>query len=219
MKPLKIVWWLARPVVMPAYPLHLDALLAWAAVDEAIEAGQDNPLAAQEALPLASWTAQSGDWVWQASQLRFAGPQAAFMSQSQRRAEHYALAVNQDRGLFRTRRHPIRRARMGNGPYKAYVLWTPMGWCAQAVAYCTGEPRRIEELLARVRYLGKRRRERNGEVAGVGIYAASDPHAWRDRRLPIDPSVDREAYAYSLGPLRPPYWKRTRAVPGLDPVW
>jgi len=218
MEPLKIHWQFARPVVVPAHPIHLDALLAWAAVDEAVSQGQSDPLSAADSLPLACWTANSGAWVWQASQLRFRGRHGGFMTQSQRRAELYELAVNQARGVFRTRRHPIKRARPGAGPYKGYVLWTSMAWYMEATAYCTGESDRIQELLARVRFIGKRRRERNGEVAAMEISHSPDPDAWRDRRLPIDPSIDREGYAYSMGPLRPPYWRRCTAVPGLDPV-
>ena len=70
MKPLRIAWQLATPIIVPDAPIHLDSVLSWARVDEATQAGEADPLAFQHDLPLERLTTPSS-WCFKASWLTF----------------------------------------------------------------------------------------------------------------------------------------------------
>ena len=66
-----VSWRLSTPMAVPERPIHLDALLASAKVDEHLRRGEllQDTLAVQEELPLEKAVAPDGQWVWKASQL------------------------------------------------------------------------------------------------------------------------------------------------------
>ena len=72
--PLKVTFMLDTPMVPSAYPIHLDALVAYAltqtklaAMDETVQSNESIRQLAEE-LPFAKET-RDGEWVWQASAL------------------------------------------------------------------------------------------------------------------------------------------------------
>jgi CRISPR type IV-associated protein Csf3 len=93
MKPFRVTWRLSQPVCLSERPLHLDALLAWARVREAVDAGMTarQALSTQDDLPLER--AVKGDsQVWMASALIFKFRSAPFLVQMTRRTSPQELA-------------------------------------------------------------------------------------------------------------------------------
>lgn len=200
MTPLRITFTLDRPMRVPEYPIHLDALLAWAVVTEAGTMGHDNPLDAQEQLPLASEGAGEGA-VWCASQLIFRPESSADPLLLTKRFELEAIARKQGTLIA----GGPTKIPMGTGPYKAFVLNEPMAWVSCAVAYAVGEAERIGVLLKRITHVGKRRGIGMGRVSAIDIAAdARATHAWRCRIMP----TPMEGYEAIEATTRPPYWKR-----------
>lgn len=210
MKPLRITFTLNRPLRHPEYPIHLDALLAWAAVREAERAGSPDPLAAQEHLPLASHGA-GADAVWCASQLIFAPIEPPHTHLLVKRFELDALASGRGK-VFSSGRNVFTP---GSGPFKAFMVMHPMVWTRQVVAYAVGDPERIRELLAAVQSIGKLRRLKMGNIVSRDMVEDERAHAaWRYRVMP----APEPGYAALEANTRPPYWDRTARRVAYAPI-
>ena len=200
MTPLRISFTLDRPMRVPEFPIHLDALLAWSAVKEAEDMGHDTPFDAQEHLPLAR-EGQGDDAVWCASQLLYRPLSTP---------EHVTLVKRYELDAIARRQGSLiaggpNKIPMGTGPYKAFVLGEPVVWVAGVVAYALGEAERIGELLTRITHIGKRRGIGMGRVSATDIQAdARAEHAWRYRIMP----TPCEGYEPIEAAIRPPYWQR-----------
>lgn len=210
MEPLRIEWTLVRPLRVPEMPIHADALLAWAAVREAEEAGHPEPISAQEDLPLAHEAGEGGA-VWCASQLlwtNLAPPQQLLTTKrfeidelATRRGKVYAGGPN--------------AMTQGTGPYKSFVITTPVVWTSRVVAYVVGERARLTELLARITHLGKQRRIGLGRISTVSV--VDDPTAAERWRLRVMPRPE-PGYEPIMAVTRPPYWALERRQPAWAPL-
>jgi len=210
MKPLRVEFRLVRPMRYPESPIHLDALLAWCAVREAEDAGDPDPLAAQERLPLAEDDGEGGR-VWCASHLiwQATAPPRQMVITKRFEPEEYARR----RGNVFVGGPNIWT--QGSGPYKAFVIHHPVIVVDSVSAYCIGDPARIAELLARIQSIGKLRRIGQGMVSGLTVIpddrAAT---AWRVRVMPRPV----EGYAQSMATTRPPYWRREACQAAWVPI-
>lgn len=211
MDAFRITWTLAGAMRRPDHPILLDALLAWAVVDEAREQGHPDPVSEQENLPLARFETQDG-WCFKASSVAFrvlAGAYPMMMTRPTRVAE-YAEA--------RAKRHFIGgadRITLGTGRHKAYFFSQPMQQVDKAVAFGVGDVDRVRELLERIKSLGKLRRMNAGAIRGFDVEAGEAfSDRWRHRVLPSE----EPGYARIFSALRPPYWKRESGVEAYAPI-
>lgn len=208
--PLKITFRLDRPIRCPEYPIHLDALLAWAAVREAEEAGHPHPLEAQENLPLAFEEGEGGT-IWCASHLMWqplAPPEQVFLT---KRFELENLA----RRKGKVYEGGPNLMTQGTGPYKSFVLQVPTVWTTHVVAYALGDPDRITSLLSKVTHLGKMRRIGLGQIATRHVDLDSKAeHFWKLRIMPRA----MPGYEPIFAVTRPPYWGTERRQPAWVPM-
>lgn len=203
MSPLEIRFRLVTPMRAPEQPIHLDALLAWAAVDAA---GGD--LAAQDDLPL-ELHAADGRRVWKASRLVFQ-PLHRQMMPMTRTFDPWAWAM--DRGRVYT--GGGNRLDPGMGPYKAYQIYVPLVQVERVRAWCIGEAERIGELLARVTHLGKLARLDMGRVLSREILPCAEARErWKCRTMP----EPLPGYRPAVMTLMPPYWRREMRTVAWEP--
>lgn len=204
MQPLCIEWRFCSPLVLPSdHPVHLDALLAYACVARAERAGSEDPLSAQEDLPLA----QEGG-VWKASQLVFEPYTTPGLFNMVRRFDPDALAAAKG-VIFDTRKNKFES---GTGKFRAFAMRYPYQWMERAQAWCFGDPEKIEDLLGELTHIGKLARNGFGKVTKRTVSVVSEPQAelWRLRAIPCDRQMELSGASYAPRPyrLRPPYWMR-----------
>lgn len=206
MVPLRVAWTLRAPMIVPEYLIHLDALLAWAAVDEA------GMLEAQEQLPLGRV-----DGVWQASALRLIPLSEIRSVPMVRRYDEMAFldAIDQkvttcDAALLCS----------SSGRYRAYLMQGKSRWY-DIEAWCVGDKEGVARLLRRIGQIGKLRRNSHGKVHTFLV--EEDPRAlelWQWRVLPA--GFSRKISGVDYQPLRhavsPPYWNPLSRVDAVMPI-
>jgi CRISPR type IV-associated protein Csf3 len=212
MKPFRVTWRLSQPVCLSERPLHLDALLAWARVSEAVDAGmtERQALSTQDDLPLER--AVKGDsQVWMPSALIFKFRSAPFLVQMTRRTSPQELAFARGQ-IMTTRKNKITQ---GTGPFKDFDLRIGCQWVEKVEAYGVGDINAVSVLLALVSALGKVTRNGWGTISDVQIeHDDEGQDKWRHRTLPsvFEPT---EWHTPGIGSTRPPYWRRE----AWEPVW
>lgn len=246
MEPLRITIFLRTPVVEAEAARNLDSLLAWCMVEEARTKGPEPDYdAIHEALPLERAEGEGG-WVWKASQLIEGGryqTNARWLSRkfwSEGYAEMYEsgrMIVSGQKGLGvptdRLTAVPSDKPRR-DGKYmvqtgaKAGQIDTSRNHTKNAgffysvagmhrlTAFAVGDRERIEHLLnTYATHVGKRRRLGHGEVRHIQV--ERDPSGailWSQRVMPWK---IHETDIPCESPLRPPYWRRERAVAAWKP--
>jgi CRISPR type IV-associated protein Csf3 len=202
MKPLRIDFELETPIRAPAYPVHFDGVLAWAAVQDGLENGI--PMEeAQNALPLAQ-DGEGADAVWKASWIRFApGPRDSMVFTRPFRVQDVVL----DNGrAYHERRAEKWDAEISSSAFKAYLITVPLRYSKFASAWCVGDKDGIERLLKEhVTHLGKLSRLDLGRIRSFSVNDDQDASrlwAWRTMSRQMD------GYARAFETVRAPYWKR-----------
>lgn len=221
MDALKITFTFTGPVVVDSeYPIHLDALVAWCAVDEAESFGAANAWAAGDELGHIFGKAEGSDgqWVWQASRLHFTPASERFMMNMIRKCDPLLYMEGYDRGLIDGRKRGAINS--GSGQERAYQFLMPYQWFERAEAWCLGDREALEEALARLRAIGKLTRNGFGRIKDVQVEADdSAAERWKVRTLPVGfTGASGTVYAPSLQCLRAPYWKKTNRVLANEPV-
>lgn len=199
LQPLRITGRMSGLMIEPEHPIAFDGVLAWAAVESARLEGAQDPLEAQDRLPLER---DPDTGVWKASWVFRRYDSALQKRQQVKRLNPGDLLDGRNQGFWEGR---IDAISLGTGSYKGAVLERTYRQVGEVVAWCVGQRRRIEELLAMVEGLGALRRQGFGRVTGWTI--EPDPEAaqnWQRRALPHDPG----GYLCSTGTLAPPYWRR-----------
>lgn len=198
-------------MAVPERPIHLDALLASAKVDEHLRRGVplEDALAAQEELPLERAVAPDGEWIWKASQLLCRPASPPINVQMTRRVDADRLAADSGR-IFTSRRQAIR---IGTGPFRNYDMRLPVQWQESVKAYGVGNIIAIQALLQTITSLGRLRRNGWGKIASFAVtpLVGHSADQWKKRSLP--PSFFAEALSEhqpSYGTCRPPYWDRAK---------
>lgn len=200
--PLKVTFHLDGAGVLfdPAEPIHLDALLVFAAAAHHKGAGELSRDQRPDdiSIPLAKW--RVGDtWGWCASAL-FPDGQTAESLQFWRKK-------------FRQNRVELTNGspNLTNGTWREYNMPMPLVLCHTMVAWCVGDRRNVRhELVRHIRHLGKKAAMGKGVVNDVTV-----------ERVEEDWSLVRDGKAQRWLPLpdgvrlcraRPPYWNQVDRV-------
>jgi CRISPR type IV-associated protein Csf3 len=210
--PFSVTWHLCQPVCLSERPLHLDALLAWAKVKQALE--QQIPpqeaLQAQEDLPLEP-AEKEGQTIWKASALIFQYRSRPFLVPMTRKTSSDEIAFAR-KDLVKTTKNSITQ---GTGPYKDFDLRITCQWVEKVEAYGIGDADLVQTLLNRVLSLGRLTRNGWGTISSFQIAPCSEAQEkWRYRTLPAVFKPTKLHYA-GTGSIRPPYWERQQ----WQPVW
>jgi len=209
MEPFCVTWRLRDPVCLGDRLLHLDALLAWARVQEATRLGKtaEAALKAQEELPLER-VFKGDSQVWKASALLFKFRSPPFLVQMTRRTSAEELAFARGK-IMTTRRNMLTQ---GSGPFKDYDLRISCQWTEKVEAYGVGDISAVRLLLNQVSALGKLTRNGWGTISDMRIGFNNDAEEkWCYRTLPS--VFERTEWHYpAVGGVTPPYWKRERWV-------
>jgi CRISPR type IV-associated protein Csf3 len=207
MIPFRVTWQLSRPVCLGDRLLHLDALLAWARVREAIQSGATAPeaLEAQEDLPIEQ-AVKGESQVWKASALMFKFRSTPFLVQMTRRTNPEDLAFARGK-IMTTRRNMITQ---GSGPFKDFDLRFTCQWTDNVEAYGVGDIAAVGLLLEKISALGKLTRNGWGTISDLQIVQDNEARQkWCYRTLPLAFECTEWHYP-GTGAVRPPYWKRER---------
>lgn len=220
---LKVTFGLDTPMVPSAYPIHLDALVAYAATQSALAAGDATEQSANsirqlaDNLPFGKET-RHGEWVWQASALvpEVIGEQSVRMWTRKTNAYDYAARAASGALELGAR---TRNALDDGKPYAGTIDTTrgllknqfefyPVAEVFQLSAWCIGDVDQLEALLAPesgfVTHLGKRGRIGHGRIRSVTFSEAHDAiDRWKIRVLPWRES---DAYEPMVAAFQPPYW-------------
>lgn len=226
--PLKITFTFASPVVMDSeYPIHLDALLAYAMVESACENRVADAWLEGTNLPLER--AGEGDsWVFKASRLIFMPAAPREMLNMQRKSDPTIFYDEFDKGLWgfplskngapSTKTPPTINTK--SGQFRAYQFYVAVQWMEKAEAWCVGDRGAIEQLLGRLAYVGKMGRNGWGAISDIRVEV--DPEAnekWAIRVLPEDvPGTPGIEYTSVMSPPRAPYWNKCARIPMREPV-
>lgn len=212
MKGYRVDFTLSGVMVVPDNPIHFDALLAWASVEQGMQEGISME-EAHERLPLAR-EEQGGAWAWKASQLTIQARKNGFMTTS-RRMDPTEIVNALDEGRFvGLERSDSWAGKTGTGVYKSYLLKHPLQWAEQAQAWFVGDKDKVAALLADVTNLGKLARLGMGKITQITI--TEDDAAlerWQWRNLPWH----KDGFRKAMVCCRPPYWKRENAQVGWVP--
>lgn len=213
MQPLHIEWKLERPMVVPKFPVHLDALLARARVEEAFTAQEENPYLSQTYLPL-----ESAGQVWKASMLTFEYLSEPMMVQFIRKFDLEALSLGKDSEYFGSN---IGMFSSGTGKYKAFDLRMQVQWVNKAQAWCIGDRDRIIELLSTIPCISKKSCNSYGKVKSFTVTEAEEAiERWKYRVLPQGSGLElpEVQYATCFQTITAPYWDQSNRVVARTPV-
>lgn len=214
MLPLRVEWKLTGPWCPPAYPIHLDGLVAWAVVARKMGAniGDDADFdEMQSDLPFE----RDGE-VWKASIVR---PRRVLHAERRlmtcRTPELLLSDLSEQDKLHGRKMTKIDTVR---GPLKNAAFYSTAQTVDGLVAWCVADPDALADLLGDIKAIGKRRRLGFGHVAVDGLSIVDDPSAhelWRRRNLPARPADGGETYVEIINRLTPPYWR----TDGRRVVW
>lgn len=202
--PVQIQFWMRTPMVVPSVDKSLDALLSWAAVQEADFNGRFDPLEAQLDTGLSKHTC--GDqWCFMASNLDYTwvGDPSQLHYITRSHVGDYADAW--DRGILAKR--PYFDGARGETKAGSYLQPTRMAESISGYAI-VDDMDRVEQLLNWVTHIGKLRHKDHGAVQRFEVRA--DPLAterWHRRNLPLKSSF-ATGHPTAIGALFAPYWKR-----------
>lgn len=240
MKPFRVIWTFSRPIVVPQYPIHLDALLAAARVEEARFAGDSDPFAAQHDLPFERLETEDG-FVFKASRLQFVPASGLIQVPVTRKTDVHDLArdmtikkenrhdtIGPTKKSVRTgKRRVFQTGKLGSvnlrsGYLKTYAWLQTAHWAGSAEAIGVGDVDRVRGLLGRITNIGAIRRNNFGQIDAMTI-AEIEPgdvaaEGWRWRAMPASFDDGGFAYARTLATVRPPYWRASDRVLAMEPV-
>lgn len=241
MQALKVTFKLASPLFLDSeYPVHLDALLAYACVQEMQDAGEDDcwaktDSALGELLERSHGDAVGDPWVWKASKLFVQAASSIQFANQIRKSdpEMYFEDLHSDAnpsGVWVTGFMKDGTARKFNpetfgintasGQQRGYQWLAASRWVKEVTAFAVGDVDLIREYLTRhIRNLGKVGRNGFGRVASIEVAAHDGEDDWRLRVLPVGMAGKEGAgYAQVQACLRAPYWRKTDRVLAMEPI-
>lgn len=202
LKPLKITFNLASRMVDPDKPIHLDGLLAWARVQQAIRADEPNPYNFGNNLPLAKETQDSLS-VWKASALLFERKHVESFAFTKRNDPHDIAIKKRENNKGILEFGKKNKVDLQRGAYKQFQDFIPTIWPNKIVAYCVGDKTEIKNLLNEISFLGKYSRMGLGKIKSIQIEEDDTAHElWQQRFMPWP----LDEYFPLTGKATPPYW-------------
>jgi len=226
MEPLRVEFDLTGEAILSGFPLHLDALVAYAVTEEALQEGRadDTPIRqVANDLPLARIERDEG-WVWAASALE----RTEVLQHGIRgwiRTTDIDQMARDAGGILNLQGTPPYKPfqhvlSTGSGHFRNYKIHTPTQQIVRMTAWCIGDEEQLYDLLSPesgfVKSIGKMRRNGHGRILEMRIIP--DPEAetrWTRRILPwkAPGTVPIEAVTH------PPYWDITqRQMAWVDPA-
>lgn len=204
MTPVKVTFLMRTPLVVPTTAKHLDALLSWAAVQEADFADHDEPISMQHDTGIAKHHVGTA-WCFMASCLEYEWLGEADQLHYIKRSKLEDFAGAWCDGLLNKRPY-FDGAR---GTTKAGSYLQPIRQANRVSAYAVvDDMKRFEQLMNWVTHIGKLAHKDWGAVRSFEI--AHDDQAlssWSKRNLPVESPFAIGA-PRMMGGLVSPYWKR-----------
>ncbi len=185
-------------VMYPQNPIHLDSLLAWAIcpghlIDKGLER---NEIPEIQRLPFGEWHI-NGFWGWHAS--------ALFPDGEIESLQYW-------RKKFRTNRIQMTKGspNLMSGKYKEYNIPIPLILCNTITAYALGSRKRINQLLKRIKYIGKKGAYGKGCVVSVSTEVIEKDFSLikNGKTMRFLPAKKGGRY----GRVLPPYWNATERI-------
>lgn len=221
MDPFKVTFRFISPVVTDSeYPIHLDALIAWAAVNEAEAAGSDDAWAEGDDLSFALDSAENEHGrVWKTSRLIFTPLTERVQMNMIRKSDPEKTMEDYDAGHFK---HPrtVNSINTNSGQYRAYQMFIAHQWIEKAEAWGVGDIEVVKILLSRLRNVGKKGSNGFGRIESFDVEPCSEADVqWRLRVLPHGmEGVPGVTYAPGFHCLRAPYWENLKQVEAMEPI-
>ena len=220
MTPLKLTWKLATPIVVGAYPLHLDGLIGFAVAQEKRQADLSSAWVKSVDLDLPlEREVRNGLDCWKASVLLPVEPGEHSMRFWTRRSDPYDYAVRLKAGQLDVKtKFPLKpygiRFDTARGTFKQMFKFFPVRSVSELLAWCVGDMDRLTELLSPeagfITYLGPKTRMGFGRIVDFTIEVDARAHAkWLNRVLPWPEKgcVSVEAA------IKMPYWELSNRGP------
>jgi len=217
MQPLKITIELQTPMVDPGELLHLDALLGALKVKQVkrVLGEAINPRDYHHDIPVDRHSSPSGQWVFKASAFQLAHEAPPQMWMHTGRLSLTQAARHRNEGFLR---HKSPKASIAGGAFKTTLFHMPITF-ATLTAYCIGDQKGIEALLADCLHIGARRGTGFGQVSKITVEQVPEAEcSWQYRSLPSDATEIADSHALAVGGLQAPYWDRSLHVPVLTPI-
>lgn len=237
MQALKVTFKLSSPLFLDSeYPIHLDALLAYACVQELENGGDDDCWAkADEALASVLEKTDGDEWVWKASKLFTAASSNILLSNQIRKSdpemyfEDFHSASNPSgvwvigymkNGSDRQINPDTFKINTASGQQRGYQWLAASQWMSEVTAYAIGDFDAVEYYLNQhIHHIGKVGRNGFGRVASIDVALHSCDDDWRLRVLPLGvPGKVGSAYAPVQACLRAPYWRKTDRVAAMEVI-
>ncbi len=218
-----VMFTFASPVVVNSeYPIYLDALLAFAAVQAAEEKRAENPWSAGDDLPL-DRAGTGKDWVYRASRLVFTPSSAREIVNMQRKSSPEMFYSDFDIGLwgYDNEKKLPPTINTKSGQFRAYQYYVSTQWMDKAVAWCIGDRELITQLLSRITYVGKLGRNGWGLINSITVMPEPDASVkWALRVLPpdVDSPIKNIRYVPVVAPPRAPYWNKLNNHAMMEPI-
>lgn len=218
MDPLRVTFSLTTPMVQSAFPIHLDALIAYAVTAKALAQGgegrgSEKLRALASNLPLGSET-REGKTVWQASALMSEIVSDAGIRMWTRKTNPYDYAERIANGDIKSRtkvddmKPYALKIDTQRGILKNSFQFYPVRMVHQVVAWCMGDIDELEDLLhpeaGWLTHIGARGRVGHGLVSSVKI--EHDPLALENWKLRVLPWQESAEYCQIQAAFQPPYW-------------
>ena len=233
--PLKVTFRLDTPMVATGYPIHLDALIAYAVTKQAIGGMEEADLSDEsirslaDSLPLERHE-QSEGWVWKASAVVPVKQGESAVRMWTRKTNTADFAARAAGGLLEIGARTQNALAAGvpytgvidtaRGLLKNQFDFYPTVEIFEAAAWCLGDIDMLEMLLAPesglITHLGKRGRIGHGHIAEVEIETCPDAaHLWKQRVLPWQESRE---YVPIQAAFHPPYWAAENRAAAFVPI-
>ena len=237
MQALKVTFKLASPLFLDSeYPIHLDALLAFALVQELEDKGDDDCWAkADEALSPVLARSVGEEWVWKASKLFMSPVSSILLSNQIRRSdpEMYFDDFHSESnpsgvwvsgfmksGADRLINPDTFKINTASGQQRGYQWLAASQWVSEITAYAVGDIVAVEYYLnTYIHHIGKVGRNGFGRVSSVEVVPHACEDDWRLRVLPLGERGKAGAvYAPVQACIRAPYWRKTDRVMAMELV-
>ena len=241
MEPIKVTFQLASPLFLDSeYPIHLDALLAYACSKD-LEAGGNENCWDSEVLDgvLCDYLDKSdvtsdGQWVWKASRLLYKQTSELIFTNQIRKADperfyqNFFCEENPDGAVVKRFMKDGSPAKVNpetlkfdtlSGQQRGYQWFAASRWVQDVTAYAIGLPEGIEYLLqTHIKHIGKIGRNGFGRVKSIKVEAhTGNSEDWMIRTLPTGmQGKTGERYASVQACVRAPYWRKTDRVMAME---
>ena len=214
MDAIRVEFALATPIVLPSMPIHLDALLAYAATEDALARGDSHPGGVRElANPVLETVldkhTQDNEWVWKASALMPEGIGDSYLRMWTRKTDPYDLSQRMETQIATKSKFPLTKPfalkiDTVRGLLKNHFNFYPVREVGKLIAWCVGDKESIYDMLeARINHIGQRRRTGHGQVKSIHVFDdVTANENWRLRILPWQ----EDGYQPVQAAFQPPYW-------------